>query len=69
MIDGSSARHGSDFSVLLVFTDVIFLLVTHLVIPDVPMPTTVKCMMALLTGCWVLKFECKYEICGTPWGF
>ncbi|NXR26998.1 BARD1 protein, partial [Cinclus mexicanus] len=31
--------------------------VTHLVIPAVPMPTTVKCMMALLTGCWVLKFE------------
>ncbi|NWR18455.1 BARD1 protein, partial [Emberiza fucata] len=31
--------------------------VTHLVIPDVPMPTTVKCMMAVLTGCWVLKFE------------
>ncbi|XP_010139185.1 PREDICTED: BRCA1-associated RING domain protein 1-like, partial [Buceros rhinoceros silvestris] len=31
--------------------------VTHLVIPDVPMPRTVKCMMAVLTGCWVLKFE------------
>ncbi|XP_058277392.1 BRCA1-associated RING domain protein 1 isoform X2 [Hirundo rustica] len=31
--------------------------VTHLVIPNVPMPTTVKCMMAVLTGCWVLKFE------------
>ncbi|NXM78992.1 BARD1 protein, partial [Serilophus lunatus] len=31
--------------------------VTHLVIPDVPMPSTVKCMMAVLTGCWVLKFE------------
>ncbi|XP_005486936.3 BRCA1-associated RING domain protein 1 [Zonotrichia albicollis] len=31
--------------------------VTHLVIPDVPMPTTVKCMMAVLAGCWVLKFE------------
>ncbi|NXC98257.1 BARD1 protein, partial [Certhia familiaris] len=31
--------------------------VTHLVIPGVPMPTTVKCMMAVLTGCWVLKFE------------
>ncbi|NXM80762.1 BARD1 protein, partial [Oenanthe oenanthe] len=54
--------------------------VTHLVIPDVPMPTTVKCMMALLTGCWVLKFEwvqaClqssareqeeKYEVQGGP---
>ncbi|NXI94033.1 BARD1 protein, partial [Psophia crepitans] len=54
--------------------------VTHLVIPDVPMPTTVKCMMAVLTGCWVLKFEwvraClqttvreqeeKYEIQGGP---
>ncbi|KAM7049504.1 BRCA1-associated RING domain protein 1 [Acridotheres tristis] len=54
--------------------------VTHLVIPDVPMPTTFKCMMALLTGCWVLKFEwvqaClqssareqeeKYEVQGGP---
>ncbi|XP_057268353.1 BRCA1-associated RING domain protein 1 [Pezoporus wallicus] len=54
--------------------------VTHLVIPDVPMPKTVKCMMAILTGCWVLKFEwvraClrttareqeeKYEIQGGP---
>ncbi|NWZ66053.1 BARD1 protein, partial [Acrocephalus arundinaceus] len=54
--------------------------VTHLVIPNVPMPTTVKCMMAVLTGCWVLKFEwvqaClqssvreqeeKYEVQGGP---
>ncbi|NXD65814.1 BARD1 protein, partial [Eolophus roseicapillus] len=54
--------------------------VTHLVIPDVPMSKTVKCMMAVLTGCWVLKFEwvraClrttvreqeeKYEIQGGP---
>ncbi|KFV67643.1 BRCA1-associated RING domain protein 1, partial [Dryobates pubescens] len=54
--------------------------VTHLIIPDVPMPSTVKCMMAVLTGCWVLKFEwvqaClqttvreqeeKYEIQGGP---
>ncbi|NXA05448.1 BARD1 protein, partial [Sapayoa aenigma] len=31
--------------------------VTHLVIPDVPMPSTVKCMMAVLSGCWVLRFE------------
>ncbi|NWW22179.1 BARD1 protein, partial [Falcunculus frontatus] len=54
--------------------------VTHLVIPDVPMPRTVKCMMAVLTGCWVIKFEwvkaClqssvreqeeKYEVQGGP---
>uniref|UniRef100_A0A669QFR0 BRCA1 associated RING domain 1 n=2 Tax=Phasianus colchicus TaxID=9054 RepID=A0A669QFR0_PHACC len=54
--------------------------VTHIVIPDIPMPSTVKCMMAVLTGCWVLKFEwvqaClqstvreqeeKYEIQGGP---
>ncbi|XP_055668437.1 BRCA1-associated RING domain protein 1 isoform X1 [Falco peregrinus] len=54
--------------------------VTHLVIPDVPMPSTFKCMMAVLTGCWVLRFEwvraClqttvreqeeKYEIQGGP---
>ncbi|NXT81897.1 BARD1 protein, partial [Zapornia atra] len=54
--------------------------VTHLVIPDVPMPSTEKCMMAVLTGCWVLKFEwvraClktkareqeeKYEVQGGP---
>ncbi|NXS98986.1 BARD1 protein, partial [Jacana jacana] len=54
--------------------------VTHLVIPDAPMPSTVKCMMAVLTGCWVLKFEwvqaClqtstreqeeKYEVQGGP---
>ncbi|XP_021255598.1 BRCA1-associated RING domain protein 1 isoform X2 [Numida meleagris] len=54
--------------------------VTHVVIPDVPMPSTVKCMMAVLSGCWVLKFEwvqaClrstvreqeeKYEIQGGP---
>ncbi|XP_009075475.1 PREDICTED: BRCA1-associated RING domain protein 1, partial [Acanthisitta chloris] len=31
--------------------------VTHLVIPDAPMPSTVKCLMAVLSGCWVLKFE------------
>ncbi|NXR06223.1 BARD1 protein, partial [Semnornis frantzii] len=31
--------------------------VTHLVIPDVPMPSTAKCMMAVFAGCWVLKFE------------
>ncbi|NXS62468.1 BARD1 protein, partial [Brachypteracias leptosomus] len=54
--------------------------VTHLVIPDVPMPSTIKCLMAVLSGCWVLKFEwvraClqttvreqeeKYEIQGGP---
>ncbi|NXD80955.1 BARD1 protein, partial [Halcyon senegalensis] len=54
--------------------------VTHLVIPDVPMPSTIKCLMAVLTGCWVLKFEwvraClqsavreqeeKYEVQGGP---
>ncbi|KAM9235506.1 BRCA1-associated RING domain protein 1 [Leptosomus discolor] len=54
--------------------------VTHLVIPDVPMLSSVKYMMAILTGCWVLKFEwvqaClqttareqeeKYEIQGGP---
>ncbi|NWS37460.1 BARD1 protein, partial [Probosciger aterrimus] len=54
--------------------------VTHLVIPDVPMSKTVQYMMAILTGCWVLKFEwvraClrttvreqeeKYEIQGGP---
>ncbi|NWX35301.1 BARD1 protein, partial [Notiomystis cincta] len=54
--------------------------VTHLVIPDVPIPSTVKCMMAVLAGCWVLKFEwvqaClrssvreqeeKYEVQGGP---
>ncbi|NXX94033.1 BARD1 protein, partial [Centropus bengalensis] len=54
--------------------------VTHLVIPDAPLPRTIKCMMAVLTGCWVLKFkwvqaclqtavreqEEKYEIQGGP---
>ncbi|NXU54932.1 BARD1 protein, partial [Turnix velox] len=54
--------------------------VTHLIIPDAPMPSTAKCMMAVLSGCWVLKFEwvqaClrsmaqeaeeKYEIQGGP---
>ncbi|NXP13732.1 BARD1 protein, partial [Thinocorus orbignyianus] len=54
--------------------------VTHLVVPDAPMPSTVNCMMAVLTGCWVLKFEwvqaClqtatreqeeKYEVQGGP---
>ncbi|NXS32274.1 BARD1 protein, partial [Pomatostomus ruficeps] len=54
--------------------------VTHLVIPGVPMPSTVKCMMAVLSGCWVLRFEwvqaClqssareqeeKYEVRGGP---
>ncbi|NXC38965.1 BARD1 protein, partial [Penelope pileata] len=54
--------------------------VSHVVIPDGPMPSTVKCMMAILSGCWVLKFEwvraClraavreqeeKYEIQGGP---
>ncbi|NWU98060.1 BARD1 protein, partial [Upupa epops] len=54
--------------------------VTHLVIPDAPAPCTLKCMMAILAGCWVLKFawvqaclrtsareqEEKYEIHGGP---
>ncbi|NXO05094.1 BARD1 protein, partial [Rhinopomastus cyanomelas] len=54
--------------------------VTHLVIPDAPTPRTLKCMMAVLAGCWVLKFawvqaclrtsvreqEEKYEIHGGP---
>ncbi|XP_074857022.1 BRCA1-associated RING domain protein 1 [Carettochelys insculpta] len=54
--------------------------VTHVIIPDGPMRSTSKCMLAILAGCWVLKFpwvkaclqsgireqEEKYEICGGP---
>ncbi|XP_065418210.1 BRCA1-associated RING domain protein 1 isoform X1 [Chrysemys picta bellii] len=54
--------------------------VTHVIIPDDPMRSTIKGMLAILAGCWVLKFEwvkaClqsrireqeeKYEICGGP---
>uniref|UniRef100_A0A8C0IZF0 BRCA1-associated RING domain protein 1 n=1 Tax=Chelonoidis abingdonii TaxID=106734 RepID=A0A8C0IZF0_CHEAB len=54
--------------------------VTHVVIPDDPMRSTIKGMLAILAGCWVLKFEWvkaslqsrireqeeKYEICGGP---
>ncbi|KAK9410930.1 BRCA1-associated RING domain protein 1 [Crotalus adamanteus] len=54
--------------------------VTHVVIPAYPVRTTMKCMLALLSGCWILTFmwveaslrsgtfeqEEKYEIDGGP---
>ncbi|XP_070588277.1 BRCA1-associated RING domain protein 1 [Erythrolamprus reginae] len=54
--------------------------VTHAVIPAYPMRTTMKCMLALLSGCWILTFtwveaslvsgtfeqEEKYEVDGGP---
>ncbi|XP_061463681.1 BRCA1-associated RING domain protein 1 isoform X2 [Rhineura floridana] len=54
--------------------------VTHVVIPENTMRSTMKCMLAVLTGCWILTFkwveaclktgareqEEKYEIDGSP---
>ncbi|KAH0621710.1 hypothetical protein JD844_023301 [Phrynosoma platyrhinos] len=54
--------------------------VTHVIIPEHPVRSTMKCMMAVLTGCWILTFkwvevclqmgareiEEKYEIDGGP---
>ncbi|ETE60814.1 BRCA1-associated RING domain protein 1, partial [Ophiophagus hannah] len=54
--------------------------VTHVVIPAYPVRTTMKCMLALLSGCWILTFmwveaslrsgtfeqEEKYEVDGGP---
>uniref|UniRef100_A0A8C8SYP4 BRCA1-associated RING domain protein 1 n=1 Tax=Pelusios castaneus TaxID=367368 RepID=A0A8C8SYP4_9SAUR len=54
--------------------------VTHFIVPNDPVRSTIKCMLAILTGCWVLKYEwvkaClqsgvreqeeNYEICGGP---
>nr|XP_025042611.1 BRCA1-associated RING domain protein 1 [Pelodiscus sinensis] len=54
--------------------------VTHVVIPNDPVRSTSKCMLAILAGCWVLKFawveaclqsrireqEEKYEVGGGP---
>uniref|UniRef100_A0A8D2LYY4 BRCA1 associated RING domain 1 n=1 Tax=Varanus komodoensis TaxID=61221 RepID=A0A8D2LYY4_VARKO len=31
--------------------------VTHVVIPEYPVRSTMKCMLAVLTGCWILTFE------------
>ncbi|KAG8124647.1 hypothetical protein E2320_019907 [Naja naja] len=53
---------------------------THVVIPAYPVRTTMKCMLALLSGCWILTFmwveaslrsgtfeqEEKYEVDGGP---
>ncbi|XP_045563769.1 BRCA1-associated RING domain protein 1 isoform X2 [Salmo salar] len=33
--------------------------VTHVVVPDGPMPTTLFSLLGLLNGCWVLNFSCK----------
>ncbi|KAJ8396360.1 hypothetical protein AAFF_G00019370 [Aldrovandia affinis] len=30
--------------------------VTHIVVPDGPMPTTLSCLRGVLNGCWVLRF-------------
>ncbi|XP_053143396.1 BRCA1-associated RING domain protein 1 isoform X2 [Hemicordylus capensis] len=54
--------------------------VTHVVIPEYPVRSTMKCMLAVLTGCWILTLkwveaclqtgareqEEKYEIDGGP---
>nr|XP_015214149.1 PREDICTED: BRCA1-associated RING domain protein 1 isoform X2 [Lepisosteus oculatus] len=31
--------------------------VTHVVVADGPMPTTLSCLLAVLNGCWILKFQ------------
>ncbi|XP_036400661.1 BRCA1-associated RING domain protein 1 [Megalops cyprinoides] len=30
--------------------------VTHVIVPDRPMPTTLTCLQGVLNGCWILKF-------------
>ncbi|KAG7463949.1 hypothetical protein MATL_G00182100 [Megalops atlanticus] len=30
--------------------------VTHVIVPDGPMPTTLTCLQGVLNGCWILKF-------------
>nr|XP_008111738.1 PREDICTED: BRCA1-associated RING domain protein 1 [Anolis carolinensis] len=36
--------------------------VTHVVIPDHPVRSTMKCMLAILNGCWILAFK-WVEVC------
>ncbi|XP_030066328.1 BRCA1-associated RING domain protein 1 isoform X2 [Microcaecilia unicolor] len=31
--------------------------VTHLIVPDEPILNTMKCMLGILAGCWILKFN------------
>uniref|UniRef100_A0A8C4SRG0 BRCA1 associated RING domain 1 n=2 Tax=Erpetoichthys calabaricus TaxID=27687 RepID=A0A8C4SRG0_ERPCA len=31
--------------------------VTHIIIPDDHFPSTIKCMLGMLAGCWILKFQ------------
>ncbi|XP_066543968.1 BRCA1-associated RING domain protein 1 [Amia ocellicauda] len=38
-------------------TDAFSSSVTHMVVPDAPMPTTLSCLLGLLGGCWILRFQ------------
>lgn len=44
-----------------VFSLLLFL-VTHVIVPDDEAQSTLKCMLGILNGCWILTFECKYWI-------
>uniref|UniRef100_A0A665XC93 BRCA1 associated RING domain 1 n=1 Tax=Echeneis naucrates TaxID=173247 RepID=A0A665XC93_ECHNA len=42
----------------------VFLLppVSHVVVPEGPMPTTYSTLLGLLAGCWVVRYSCKYGV-------
>ncbi|CAJ1079857.1 BRCA1-associated RING domain protein 1 [Xyrichtys novacula] len=35
--------------------------VSHVVVPEGPMPTTYFTLLGLLAGCWIVKFSCEYQ--------
>lgn len=39
-----------------------YILVTHIIVPGVTVQSTLKCMLGILNGCWILNFECMYWI-------
>ncbi|KAG7227447.1 hypothetical protein INR49_005261 [Caranx melampygus] len=36
--------------------------VTHIVVPEGHMPTTYSTLLGLLSGCWIVRYSCKYGL-------
>lgn len=34
--------------------------VTHVVVPGSHLRSTMKCMLAILNGCWIVTLKCEY---------
>lgn len=57
----TSYNHLRIFLVYICFCYFFFcILVTHVIVPGDTVQSTLKCMLGILNGCWILKFECKY---------